>query len=145
MVTFAVAERAEPYGGRASARPFRHLSASTPQQKNDNSKMQHGKERKIVLVPNGGLANRMRAVNSMIEFTETEKIKLHIIWISNRELNAPFAALFKPLPHTHATLAEGGAAASLLYNSPRKSNLYLSAAATRLLFDRRLFWRDVKT
>lgn len=145
MVTFAVAERAEPYDGRASARPFRHLSASTPQQKNDNSKMQHGKERKIVLVPNGGLANRMRAVNSMIEFTETEKIKLHIIWISNRELNAPFAALFKPLPHTHATLAEGGAAASLLYNSPRKSNLYLSAAATRLLFDRRLFWRDVKT
>lgn len=112
--------------------------------KNDNKKMQHEKERKIVLVPNGGLANRMRAVNSMIEFTKAEKIKLHVIWISNRELNAPFAALFKPLPHAHATLAEGGTAASLLYNSPRKGNLYLSEIATRLLFDHRLFWRDVK-
>lgn len=97
-----------------------------------------------MLVPNGGLANRMRAVNSMAEFTAAEKIKLHVIWISNSELNAPFSALFEPLPHKHVTLSEGGTAASLLYNSPRKGNLYLSDPVTRLLFDRRLFWRDVK-
>lgn len=107
--------------------------------------MQTGKTSEIVLIPNGGLANRMRAVNSMVEFTKAEKIKLRIIWISNAELNAPYSALFKPLPHAHVTLSEGGAIASLLYNSPRKSNLYLSDLTTRLLFDKRLFWRDVKT
>lgn len=120
---------------------FRHRHRG---KRNDNREMKEKSEKTIVLVPNGGLANRMRAVNSMLEFTKAEKIKLHVIWISNRELNAPFAALFKPLPHAHATLAEGGMAASLLYNSPRKGNLYLSEIATRLLFDHRFFWREVK-
>lgn len=144
MVTFAVA----PHGGadtQTSERPTPPGALHNKSRTGNTARnMQEGKERKIVLVPNGGLANRMRAVNSMAEFTRAEKIGLHVIWISNSELNAPFSSLFKPLPHTHATLEEKGIAASLLYNSPRKGNLYLSALATRLLFTRRLFWRDVK-
>ena len=50
----------------------------------------------IVITPYGGLANRMRALNAAIEFAKSEGSRLRVKWFSNRQLNAPYDALFTP-------------------------------------------------
>lgn len=52
--------------------------------------------KEIVLTPYGGLANRMRTLNAAIEFAKAEGARLQAVWFCNRELNAPYNALFTP-------------------------------------------------
>ena len=45
---------------------------------------------KIILVPVGGLANRMRAVASAVTLTYRVRRKLEVLWFRDWGLNAPF-------------------------------------------------------
>ncbi len=50
----------------------------------------------ITIVPEGGLANRMRAVDSAYSLSKAHNKKLKVIWLRNNDLNCPFNVLFKP-------------------------------------------------
>ena len=48
------------------------------------------KKRYILLVPVGGLANRMKAIDSAIKLSRKTNSELHIIWFKDRGLNCRF-------------------------------------------------------
>ncbi|WP_223651774.1 hypothetical protein [Hymenobacter psoromatis] len=48
--------------------------------------------------PTFGLANRLRAMASVLKLSQNLNKKLVIIWVNNFELNCPFQELFQPLP-----------------------------------------------
>lgn len=50
---------------------------------------------KIILVPVGGLANRMRAVASAVTLTYRVRRKLEVLWFRDWGLNAPFFKVFE--------------------------------------------------
>lgn len=52
--------------------------------------------KELTIVPYGGLANRMRAMNSAIEYAKTLNCPLQVVWFCNKELNALFDELFTP-------------------------------------------------
>ena len=52
------------------------------------------KKRYILLVPVGGLANRMKAIDSAIKLSRKANSELHIIWFKDRGLNCRFDQLF---------------------------------------------------
>ena len=54
---------------------------------------------RIVLEPYGGLANRMRALNSGIWLSGVLQRDLDVIWNVDATLNCPFDELFEPLAH----------------------------------------------
>ena len=58
------------------------------------------KRREITITPYGGLANRMRALNAVIEFARPYAIPVKSVWFSNFELNAPFSELFETPSHS---------------------------------------------
>ena len=54
---------------------------------------------KLILLPIAGLANRIRAVNSVIELNKTLKKRLLILWVSESVLNCQYCSLFKENEH----------------------------------------------
>lgn len=53
---------------------------------------------RILFYPVGGLANRMRAIDSAVNYSESQKSKLIIYWIRDNGLNCGFNAIWKPVP-----------------------------------------------
>lgn len=51
----------------------------------------------VIIQPEGGLCNRMRAVCSAMEVAKRKHTKLIVLWCCNADLNAPFELLFKPI------------------------------------------------
>ncbi|MBQ3742199.1 MAG: hypothetical protein IJP74_11920 [Prevotella sp.] len=97
----------------------------------------------FVMVPCGGLANRMRATASAFALAQQTGNSLQIVWFRDWALNAPFSAIFKPqpmLPLREATIAD-----HLLYDRARRHNLWLPALPQRLLFSKRLHEEDIWT
>ena len=89
-----------------------------------------------MLIPSGGLANRMRSIASAYTLAQQVGIGLQVIWFQDWAVNAPFSSIFMPtsnLPLRDATLSD-----MLVYDRARRRNLWLPALAQRLLFERRL-------
>lgn len=55
-------------------------------------------KRRLHLIPQGGLANRLRAINSGFGFAADLGIELSITWMARPECNCRFNDLFKPIP-----------------------------------------------
>lgn len=55
--------------------------------------------RRIIIEPRGGLANRMRVLDSGLMFAEAVKRPVVVIWNVNRELGARFDELFGSVPN----------------------------------------------
>ena len=51
----------------------------------------------VIIQPSGGLCNRMRVINSSLEFAKRKNAKLLVLWYVADELNAPFESLFQPV------------------------------------------------
>lgn len=100
------------------------------------------KDKEVYLVPAGGLANRMRAIVSVLNACQKADVKLKIIWFRNRELNAPFYSLFNPLKCLNVTVREAGWIDFLRYYRPVKKNLWLSKFYLNSHFDRVLNQKD---
>lgn len=82
--------------------------------------------RRLIIVPQGGLANRMRAIASAVVVAGRLNRPLTVVWHRNFELDAPFEILFQTdgLPFE---LAEPGSLKyHFYYEEPRKRNLFLS-------------------
>lgn len=92
--------------------------------------------KEVYLVPVGGLANRMRAIVSVLNACQKAGVKLRILWFRNRELNAPFYSLFNPLKSLNVTVEEAGWIDFLRYYRPMKKNLWLSKYYLRSHFDK---------
>lgn len=90
----------------------------------------------LLLVPSGGLGNRMRTIASAYAMAQRIDSRLQVVWFQDWALSAPFHALFEPsslLSLREATLAD-----KLLYDRARRKNLWLPALPQWLLFERRL-------
>lgn len=89
---------------------------------------------KITAVPWGGLANRMKAVASVVSFSREHGAELEIVWFNNSELNAPFHKLFRDIEGVHIRDASPLDFFTLLH--PLASNLYLPSLYRLVAFDR---------
>ncbi len=97
----------------------------------------------MTLIPAGGLANRMRAVAGAVTFMRELGGNLRIFWFRDWALNAPFGSLFCPIDLPNVSLAEGGLMNSVLYDRPRRRNLWIPSIYQRLAFDFRLYEKVV--
>lgn len=90
----------------------------------------------LLLVPSGGLANRMRAIASAYTLTQTVDSSLQIVWFQDWALHAPYHSIFEPTELI--SLREATWADLLIYDRARRRNLYLPALPQRLLFQRHI-------
>lgn len=100
------------------------------------------KTREITITPYGGLANRMRALNSVIELAKVSSIPLQAVWFSNFELNAPFGELFETPDYSALSIKEAGFFDRFLYRSPRRHTLWLPRITAPLMFDTTIYSSD---
>lgn len=91
---------------------------------------------RLLLVPAGGLANRMHAIASAYEMCRKAGVELRVVWFQDWALHAPFHDIFRPtgmLRLREATLAD-----HVVYDRPRRRNAHIPLLFQRLLFDRRI-------
>ena len=100
------------------------------------------KTRKITITPYGGLANRMRAMNSVIELAKLSSIPVNVVWFSNFELNAPFGELFETPDYPMLRVKEAGVFDRFIYRSPRRHSLWLPLFTAPFLFDTTIYSAD---
>lgn len=90
----------------------------------------------IVLVPLGGLCNRLRAVMSAVSLARDANVPLRVVWLRDAGLNARFSDLFQPLPPICDTSVEMMDSDALYaYGVPRLRNLYLPSLLQRRSYD----------
>lgn len=91
----------------------------------------------MTFIPVGGLANRMRSIHSAISLCENDDLQIY--WFKDQGLNCRFEHLFKPIPLPHVMLKEASFRDKILYDRPRKKNLYIPKLYQRLRFDACLY------
>ncbi len=91
---------------------------------------------KLLLVPSGGLANRMRAVASVYELQRRTGVTLEIVWIKDWALNAPFYEIFKPTELLN--IRDASWLDILLYDRPRRRNFHIPRLFQNIIFSRRI-------
>lgn len=89
---------------------------------------------KITFVPIGGLANRMRTIASALMLSQQTNSRLNIVWFKDWALYAPFGMLFEPIVKERLSLREAEGYDALLFDRPRKKNLYLPAVYQSMAF-----------
>lgn len=100
------------------------------------------KKREITITPYGGLANRMRALNSVLELARTSQLPLKVVWFSNFELNAPFEELFETPQYDALLIKKASFFDRFLYRSPRRHTLWLPFVTTPFIFDTTIYSAD---
>jgi hypothetical protein len=89
----------------------------------------------ITLVPVGGLANRMKAIDAAVGLAQEANARLHIIWFKDKGLNCRFDQLFRSLELKDVTLKEASWTDKLIFDRPRRKNFHLPRLFQRVLFD----------
>ena len=93
----------------------------------------------LTLIPIGGLANRLRTIASAVALARQTHHDLFIIWYKDTGLNCRFDQLLQPFAQSDIQLKEATLADLLVYDRPRKKNLWLPGLFQRFLFDGRLY------
>ncbi len=95
----------------------------------------------IVLLPDAGLCNRMRAIDSAIALSQAMGKKLHIYWIKNTGINCGFHDLFEPFPPSVATIKNFERKPFYLKDFSSKSKFisYILSHFQRILFGKVIF------
>jgi hypothetical protein len=96
----------------------------------------------MTFIPVGGLANRMRSIHSAISLCENDALQIY--WFKDQGLNCRFEHLFHPIPLPHVTLKEANFWNKVLYDRPRRKNLYIPKLYQKLCFDARLYENKTK-
>lgn len=91
------------------------------------------KEGKIIIVAQGGLANRMRAIASGLYYAIKTNRDLLVVWYKNKELNASFSDLFKIENVPFKIIEPNFLAYNLYHEQPRKKNFFISRIIRKLL------------
>lgn len=95
----------------------------------------------LTFIPSGGLANRMRAVASAYEMCRRTGVQLRVVWIKDWALNAPFREIFQPVGALH--VCDATPLDILLYDRPRRRNLWFPHIFQNILFRQRIDERQV--
>lgn len=93
------------------------------------------KSSSLTLVPVGGLANRMKAIDAAIQLISGTDLALKIYWFRDKGLNCRFDQLFQPLDLPQVSLIEATSFDSFSYDRPRKRNLYIPRLFQSFYFD----------
>lgn len=91
----------------------------------------------ITFIPVGGLANRMRAIDSAISLAENDDVQIY--WFKDKGLNSCFHQLFQPIPFSNVKLKEANLWSKLLLDRPRKKNFYIPRLYQAIWFDTCLY------
>lgn len=96
---------------------------------------------RIVFVPVGGLANRMRSMASAVALSAESGNDLCVVWFRDWALRSPFSLLFEPVSveGLQVEMKEASASDLLLYDRPRKRNFRIPALFQKILFRSRLY------
>ncbi len=90
----------------------------------------------LLLVPSGGLANRMMAIASAYAITKQNNCDLKVVWFQDWALEAPFHSIFTPPGEVRIDEAKG--LDFLVYDRARRKNLWIPALPQKMLFERRI-------
>jgi len=96
----------------------------------------------ITLVPVGGLANRMKAIDSAIALAGEANTGLQIIWYKDQGLNCRFDELFQQIHVDNIRLKEASLIDLLVNDRPRKKNFYLPKPFHKVLFNDCIYEAD---
>lgn len=94
----------------------------------------YGMREKTMIVPVGGLANRMRSVASAVALARETGQRIEVMWFTDWALRAPFGQLFTPPDESLCTVTDASMTDLLLFDRPRRKNLFLPRIAQKLLF-----------
>lgn len=89
----------------------------------------------VTLIPYGGLANRMKALEALIALIRGTNIYATAIWFKNKGLNCSFEQLFQPLDISHLTLRNAVLSDYLLNDRPRQNNLFIPFFFEKIRFN----------
>ena len=93
---------------------------------------------KLLFVPSGGLANRMRAMASAWQLAANTGVKVETIWFCDWALNAPFHSIFEPIDNVEMVAREAKAWELLTLDRPRERNFRIPLLYQRLRFAQRI-------
>ena len=96
----------------------------------------------ITFVPVGGLANRMRAIDSAIALAQDTHHEIRIIWFKDQGLNCKFCELFQPIMLPGVSVREAGPSDHLLHDRPRKKNFYLPSFFLNTQYDAHIYEKE---
>lgn len=103
------------------------------------------RKKDITLIPVGGLANRMRAIASAVELSRICDCRLNVYWFRDMGLNARFGDIFCGMNLDKVNIYEGDFTDKLLYDRPRKYNLWLSEISQKMFFSRCIYEKEVNS
>jgi hypothetical protein len=92
-----------------------------------------------MLIPAGGLANRMRAVVSAYNLCRAVGGKMQVVWFRDWALNAPFHDIFRPVDTSLFDLREARGLDFLVNDRPRRRNFWIPKAFQKVVFDARIY------
>lgn len=98
---------------------------------------------RLLLVPEGGLANRMRTIASAYEHCKRIGSQLKVVWFETWGIRAPFSKLFESVDDEVMTIREGSFTDRMLYENPRRHNLWIPKIAQPMLFERRIYAKEM--
>lgn len=102
------------------------------------------KRESICLVPVGGLANRMKAIDSAVALSRQCNSNLHIVWFKDQGLNCRFDQLFQPIDMPGVTVTEASWSDYVRYDRPRRKNLFIPRLFQKPTFDSCLYEMEIR-
>lgn len=93
----------------------------------------------LLLVPAGGLANRMRAVMSAYNLCQATGSRLQVVWFRDWALNARFSDIFEPVDESRFSLREAWGPDFIINDRPRRHNLWIPKLPQILAYRGRIY------
>lgn len=97
----------------------------------------------LTLVPIGGLANRFYAIASAIAFCKDQGMSLKVVWFRDWGMGASFHSILALSKKMEQVEIVDAGWKEWLYDYPRKKNLWLPYLYQRLVFEDRMYEKDV--
>jgi len=88
----------------------------------------------ITLIPYGGLTNRMKAIESLIQLLSHADAEGIFIWFRDKGLNCRFDQLFQPLEVKGLIQKEASFTDHILYDRPRLKNCRIPSLFQKLIY-----------
>lgn len=95
----------------------------------------------LTLIPEGGLANRMKAIASAYNLQKEMGCEVKVYWFKDHLLNACFRDVFILPPEVD--IKDAKLLDYLLYDRPRRHNLWISFLPQKLIYDMHITSRQV--
>ena len=98
----------------------------------------------FTLIPIGGIANRVFAIYSAIEYCKKKRYELKIIWFKDQGLNAKFNDVFFLCDDfEHVSLKEASLCDYFIFDRPRLKNLWIPRLFHKWKYDRCVYEKEL--